>query len=435
MTEFKVGDRVSYAPNCYGVVQEINALSAILFDEEGKKFSVGVKNLELAKPEIEVGDKIYYGEDQEPCTVLQVGYKYVVVQMDEEPRKVYDLRAEDIRHVEGKLFCAKDLRAKSDDLAITVQSEVVTENDLSGVERATLQNAEIRIEKGLQSFLEIGAALKQIQQHKLYRADYSTFEQYLETRWGMSREQGYRNISAATVAQNLLPIGNIPTAESQVRLLSPLPEEQQREVWADAIKRTITGAPTAATVATVLAERGLKVPKSALPKSGFTEPDRDSDELYTPPDFLESVYACLGEIDLDPCSNSLEEPNVRAKSHYTRAIDGLGFQRIWAGKIFMNPPYSAPRDWVERLLEEHSVGEVDEAICLLPVDPSTGWWQALRDHPVCLISRRLHFVGGTSSARFASAAFYLGSEVAKFHQHFGGWGEIRQTLEVGMFGE
>jgi DNA N-6-adenine-methyltransferase (Dam) len=385
--------------------------------------------------DFKVGDKIYYGDDLQPLTVLKMGNKYVIAQMDEEPRAVYDLRLDEVRYVEGQLFCARDIRAKGDDLAITVHSEVVLENDLSGLERATLQNAEVRIEKGLQSFVEIGAALKQIQENKLYRADYSTFEQYLETRWGMSREQGYRNMSAATVAQNLLPIGNIPTAESQLRLLSPLPEEQQREVWRDAIKRTITGAPTAATVATVLAERGLKVPKSALPKSGFTEPSRDSDELYTPIGFLESVYDCLGEIDLDPCSNSLEEPNVKARSHYTKALDGLGFQRIWAGKIFMNPPYSAPRDWVERLLEEHAVGEVEEAICLLPVDPSTGWWQALRDHPVCLISRRLQFVGGTGSARFASAAFYLGNDVAKFHQHFGGWGEIRQTVEAGMFGE
>ena len=339
--------------------------------------------------------------------------------------------AETIAHViEGSMF-----EDEMPDAAITVQAEVVTDDDLSGIERAAFQYAETQIEKAQQSFVEMGMALKQIQENKLYRIDYSTFEEYLETRWGMSREQGYRNINAATVAQNLLPIGNIPTAESQVRLLSPLPEEQQREVWADAIKRTVTGAPTAATVATVLAERGLKVPKSALPKNGFTEPGRDSDELYTPFDFLQSVYYCLGEIDLDPCSNSLEEPNVKAKSHYTKALDGLAFQRIWAGKIFMNPPYSAPRPWVERLLEEHAVGEVEEAICLLPVDPSTGWWQALIDHPVCLISKRLQFVGGTGSARFASAAFYLGNDVGKFHENFRGWGEIRQTVEAGMFGE
>jgi hypothetical protein len=385
--------------------------------------------------DFKVGDKIYFGELLEPLTILQVGNKYVVAQMDEVPRAVYDLSQSDIRYAEGQLFCSDIFRSRREETAIAVHSEVVTDNDLSGIERGAFQYAESQIEEGLQSFVQIGTALKQIQENKLYRAEYSTFEEYLETRWGMSREQGYRNINAATVAQNLLPIGNIPTAESQVRLLSPLPAEQQCEVWADAIKRTVTGAPTAATVAMVLAERGLKVPKSALPKSGFTEPNRDSDELYTPFEFLQSVYYCLGEIDLDPCSNSLEEPNVKAKSHYTKELDGLGFQRIWAGKIFMNPPYSAPRTWVERLLEEHAVGEVEEAICLLPVDPSTGWWQALTDHAVCLISRRLHFVGGTGSARFASAAFYLGNDVGKFHQHFRGWGEIRQTVESGMFGE
>lgn len=409
--------------------------------------------------DFKVGDTVYYGQELHSLTVLQVGNKYVVAQMDEAPRTVYDLLASEIRFREGQLFVSDYIRSKKGQdaitvasevvedepvllkkrvggsSAITVHSEVVFDDSLSSTERAELQHFEAEITLGLQSFIEIGAALKQIQENKLYRADYSTFENYLETRWGMSREQGYRNISAATVAQNLLPIGNIPTAESQVRLLSPLSEEQQREVWADAISCTVVGAPTAATVAMVMAERGLKVPKSALPKNGFTELGRDSDELYTPFEFLQSVYYCLGEIDLDPCSNSLEEPNVKARSHYTKAIDGLAFQRIWAGKIFMNPPYSAPKPWVERLLEEHAVGEVEEAICLLPVDPSTAWWQALCDHPVCLISRRLQFVGGTGSARFASAAFYLGNDLPKFYNLFKGWGEIRQTVEPGMFGE
>lgn len=319
--------------------------------------------------------------------------------------------------------------------AITVKAEVV-DDGLSEIERSELLSAETQINKGLQSFFEIGSALRQIQENKLYRADYSSFEEYLEIRWGMSREQGYRDIAAAKVAQNLLPIGNTPpTAESQIRLLAPLDKEEQCQVWEAAIKRTPNGTPTAATVAMVLSERGLPVPKSALPKGTFTEANRNSDELYTPFELLQSAYYCLGDIDLDPCSNSLEEPNVKAKSHYTKELDGLDPNRIWAGTLFINPPYSAPNPWISRLNIEYLHHEVDAAIILLPVDPSTGWWSALAQYPVCLINQRLKFIGATGSARFASAAFYLGPDLAKFYECFRGWGEIRQTLEPGLFAE
>ena len=68
----------------------------------------------------------------------------------------------------------------------------------------------------------------------LYRATYSTFEDYCRERWGMSRIHAFRLIQAAEVKENLLPIGNILTSESQARPLTSLPSEKQREAWAEA---------------------------------------------------------------------------------------------------------------------------------------------------------------------------------------------------------
>ena len=44
----------------------------------------------------------------------------------------------------------------------------------------------------------------------------------------MSRIHAHRMIDAATVAENLLPIGNIPATESQARPLAQLEPEVQR---------------------------------------------------------------------------------------------------------------------------------------------------------------------------------------------------------------
>jgi hypothetical protein len=73
---------------------------------------------------------------------------------------------------------------------------------------------------GLQTFMEIGEALLEIRDSRLYRANFKTFEEYCRERWKMSKPQAYRLVDAAEVSKNLSPIGDIqPTHESQVRPL------------------------------------------------------------------------------------------------------------------------------------------------------------------------------------------------------------------------
>jgi hypothetical protein len=49
----------------------------------------------------------------------------------------------------------------------------------------------------------------------------------------------------------------------------------------------------------------------------------ESMEHYTPQYILEAVIACMGAIDLDPCSNNREIANVPAARHYTAQDNGL----------------------------------------------------------------------------------------------------------------
>jgi hypothetical protein len=99
------------------------------------------------------------------------------------------------------------------------------------IQPSRLSQCEVVIEKGMNTFVEVGLALLEIRDDRLYKEQYSTFEEYLERRWGMSRSYAHRLIDAAQVASNLLPIGNKPISESQIRSLTHLEPEEQREAW------------------------------------------------------------------------------------------------------------------------------------------------------------------------------------------------------------
>ncbi|MER7310006.1 hypothetical protein [Streptomyces griseoluteus] len=119
---------------------------------------------------------------------------------------------------------------------------------LDDSERADLVTCEQAV-AGLQRALAVaGKALATIRTARLYRETHSTFELYVEDRWGMKRAHAYRLIDAWPVAAALAPIGDIP--EGQVRELVP------------AAKRH--GVAAAVEVYTGLRDRGVKVTAARL---------------------------------------------------------------------------------------------------------------------------------------------------------------------------
>jgi hypothetical protein len=100
---------------------------------------------------------------------------------------------------------------------------------------ARLQQLEEVIRYGLQTFVEVGNALKEISEQKLYREQgYATFEEYCKKRWRLSRKVAYDRIVAADVVKNIsdglsLQSDKLPSATQAVEL-AVLEPEQQREV-------------------------------------------------------------------------------------------------------------------------------------------------------------------------------------------------------------
>ena len=101
---------------------------------------------------------------------------------------------------------------------------------LTKVETGRLTELESVVSSGLQTFAEVGNALLEIRDTKLYRIEFGTFDEYCKERWGIQDRRARRLMSASEVIGNIEKSGPIgPLSESQTRLLSKLPPAQQPE--------------------------------------------------------------------------------------------------------------------------------------------------------------------------------------------------------------
>jgi VRR-NUC domain len=89
-------------------------------------------------------------------------------------------------------------------------------NELALLEHKRLDELEAIIERGVQTFVEVGEALMEIRDSRLYKQTHSSFESYLRERWKMSRPRGYQLIGAAKLSTTVdTPVEN----ERQARAL------------------------------------------------------------------------------------------------------------------------------------------------------------------------------------------------------------------------
>lgn len=120
------------------------------------------------------------------------------------------------------------------------------------------------IQKNLQSFYEVGMALTEIRDKKLYSdvLGFETFEAYCKARWDFSRRNAYYLIDAAAVIENVNHGSQPPANERQARPLTRLEPEQQREAWKQVVETAPEGKITAAHVSKIVRE--MTIPKPPL---------------------------------------------------------------------------------------------------------------------------------------------------------------------------
>jgi phage N-6-adenine-methyltransferase len=157
-------------------------------------------------------------------------------------------------------------------------------------------------------------------------------------------------------------------------------------------------------------------------------PGYDSDEWYTPAEYIEAARAVMGDIDLDPASCTLAQEMIQARSFFTKKDNGL--TQPWHGRVWLNPPYSASmvQRFVDKLCGEYDAGRMTEAVVLVNNATDTAWFHSLLARfPACVLRRRVPFwrpgfSGG--GARQGQVIFYLGPNADRFRGVFSRFGVV-----------
>lgn len=130
-------------------------------------------------------------------------------------------------------------------------------------ESERLSTLEGTIKAGIATFIEVGKALLEIRDNRLYRADASTFEQYASERWDISRAHAYRLLGAAETVEQMSPMWrhqDDPKGDPEERAVrvrgSGLPIENERQARAIAPVVKEHGPEVAVEVLKVAAETG-----------------------------------------------------------------------------------------------------------------------------------------------------------------------------------
>ena len=90
------------------------------------------------------------------------------------------------------------------------------------------------VSKGIDGQWEMGAALLEINERKLYREEYEKFGDYLRNQHEISKSRGYQLIDAAAVRMQLEKVnhgGHLPESERQCRELAVVPADELSKVW------------------------------------------------------------------------------------------------------------------------------------------------------------------------------------------------------------
>jgi len=96
----------------------------------------------------------------------------------------------------------------------------------------------------------------------------------------------------------------------------------------------------------------------------------DLKDVWQTPQALLEVFP-ENYIDVDPCAG--EHTDVGAVANWDKHDDGLS--KEWFGTVFVNPPFSAKTDWLEKAVAEQANTE-----CIYVVTPDStdvkSWWHS-----------------------------------------------------------
>lgn len=179
-------------------------------------------------------------------------------------------------------------------------------------------------------------------------------------------------------------------------------------------------------------DAGLELTTSGLlraTKSPHVLQNTGESEWYTPPEYIACALAVMGRIDLDPASSFVANKTVSASVFYTASDDGLS--KFWAGKIWMNPPYSAElvRVFIAKYVQHVMANDISEGMVLVNNATETRWFAELASVSSAILfpSGRVRFLdplGNPGAPLQGQALAYFGPNIDKFIEQFKEFGWI-----------
>ena len=162
-------------------------------------------------------------------------------------------------------------------------------------------------------------------------------------------------------------------------------------------------------------------------------------DWQTPDVYLEAARKVMGDIDLDPSSSDSAQKRIKAKRYYTRHTNGL--DKVWSGRVWLNPAYSIMSELTDKLLYHYDTGDITQAIFIThTLRIWDSWFQAalracnavcfmdhlVKWHPGHLPDMKMitMFQGKPEYDVRGTAAFYFGLDTEKFRQAWGKFGAI-----------
>jgi transcriptional regulator with XRE-family HTH domain len=197
------------------------------------------------------------------------------------------------------------------------------------------------------------------------------------------------------------------------------------------------GGGSVASLLRLLAVIAPRARRRAPERSYWGEGDKeDRDSRFTPPDFMASIHAAFGEIDIDPCGHLLSPVVARRRILLSEGGDGL--TEDWTGGLaFVNPPFSQLLKWLRRAYDQWQAGNVSTVVCLVPVRTDSAWFHETLsvDADIYFLQGRIRFLDQLGKAQptpFSLMLVALGAsdeQRQRFGRQLTGYWVMRRTLE------
>jgi hypothetical protein len=219
-------------------------------------------------------------------------------------------------------------------------------------ERRSAEQGGAVIERGARAFIEVGLALAQVRDRRLYREQFPTFEAYCRTRLGLGHSHSYRLIEEAQAIVELQadssPIGDKLANEAQARELARVPRELRGQVLRLAMELAEGGELTARIIRQAASDLGVEG-TPLLPRNG-------DDRVQTPDPLARAVVE-----HFMPCGK-IVEPSSGGGAFLRALPKATDWFEIEKGRDFLqargswdwavgDPPFSRFRDLLKKAME------------------------------------------------------------------------------------